>query len=436
MNNARHLKKVLLQSISTLAQQKEKFLFNPCVDFTRKRKLSFDELIKFVICMESGTIKDELYKYFGLSGNGITASALIQQRSKIKYEAFKYVFEVFNEKTIQLKSYKGYRLIAVDGSTLPISTDISDSETYSLNRGKNEKGYNAFHLHASYDLLEHTYDDIIIEGEAKYNENAAFIDIVDRYNGKKAIFIADRNYESYNLFEHVSNSNNKFLIRIKDLDSNGMLKGMHISLSGECDVDVSRILTFKQTKEVKEHPEKYRFFPKNIRFDYLDNNVSYYQFKCRIVRIKISDDNYECIATNLERDEFPLEEIKKLYNMRWGIETAFRELKYAIGLNAFHAKKRGLIKQEIYARLILHNFCERIIRKIKIPKKERKYQYQVNFTRSIHILRSFLRINKGGKHPPDIESILSKEIEPIRHGRTNSRKIKPKSVVYFTYRFN
>ena len=215
-----------------------------------------------------------------------------------------------------------------------------------------------------------------------------------------------------------------------------MLKGMHISLSGECDIDISRILTFKQTKEVKEHPEKYRFFPRKIRFDYLDNNVSYYQFKCRIVRIKISDGSYECIATNLERDEFPLEEIKKLYNMRWGIETAFRELKYAIGLNAFHTKKRELIKQEIYARLILHNFCERIIRKIKISKKERKYQYQVNFTRAVHILRSFLKIKKGGKHPPDIESILSKEIEPIRPGLTNSRKIKPKSVVYFTYRFN
>ena len=98
--------------------------------------------------MESGTIKDELYKYFGLSGNSITASAFIQQRNKIKHEAFKYVYEVFNEKTIQFKSYKGYRLIAVDGSTLPISIDISDSETYSLNHGKNEKGYNAFHLHA------------------------------------------------------------------------------------------------------------------------------------------------------------------------------------------------------------------------------------------------------------------------------------------------
>lgn len=123
-----------------------------------------------------------------------------------------------------------------------------NDKTHSLNHGKIEKGYNAFHIHASYDLLEHTYDDIIIEGEAKYNENAAFIDIAERYTDKKQFFIADRNYQSYNLFEHVSHSDNKFLIRIKDYNSNGMLKGMHISLSGECDVDVSRIVTFKKKK--------------------------------------------------------------------------------------------------------------------------------------------------------------------------------------------
>jgi len=57
-----------------------------------------------------------------------------------------------------------------------------------------------------------------------------------------------------------------------------MLKGMHISLSGECDVDVSRIVTFKK-KEVKEHPEKYKFFPEKIRFDYLDNDVPYCHFQ-------------------------------------------------------------------------------------------------------------------------------------------------------------
>ena len=51
-----------------------------------------------------------------------------------------------------------------------------------------------------------------------------------------------------------------------------------------------------------------------------------------------------------------LEEIKELYHKRWGIETSFRELKYAIGLSALHSKKRESIKQEIYARLLLYNF--------------------------------------------------------------------------------
>lgn len=64
-----------------------------------------------------------------------------------------------------------------------------NDKTHSLNHGKIEKGYNAFHIHASYDLLEHTYDDIIIEGEAKYNENAAFIDIAERYTDKKQFLL-------------------------------------------------------------------------------------------------------------------------------------------------------------------------------------------------------------------------------------------------------
>ena len=122
-------------------------------------------------------------------------------------------------------------LSAIDASTLPISYNNSDTETYSFNHGIDKKGFNAFHLNAAYDLLEHTYDDVIIEGESKYNENAAFIDIVDRYKNKNTIFIADRNYESYNLFEHVVHSKNKYLIRIKDFNSNGMLRGMHITLS-------------------------------------------------------------------------------------------------------------------------------------------------------------------------------------------------------------
>ncbi len=67
--------------------------------------------------------------------------------------------------------------------------------------------------------------------------------------------------------------------------------------------------------------------------------------------------------------------------MRWGIETSFRNIKYAAGLLYFHSKQKELILQEIYAKVILYNYCELIINEIVVPskKKECKYIYKVNF---------------------------------------------------------
>ena len=78
----------------------------------------------------------------------------------------------------------------------------------------------------------------------------------------------------------------------------------------------------------------------------------------RVLRFPILEDSYECIITNLPSAEFNVEEIKKLYAMKWGIETSFRELMYAVRLTSFHSKKNEYITQEIWARLILYNFCE------------------------------------------------------------------------------
>lgn len=437
MNNSKHLKKVLLNTIHSLAKEHPEFFIHPNTDFTRNRKLSFIDTITLILCMEAGSIKDELYKYFGLHIDNPTASAFVQQRGKIKYQAFQWIFDSFNNLTMEDKLYKGYRLLAVDGSTLPIRYDSNDKETY-VEQGE-RKGFNAFHLNASYDLLECTYDDIIIQGQACVNENGAFYDLVDRYKGTPAIFIADRNYESYNSFEHVIHSGNNYLIRIKDITSNNsILSGFNEGGMEDFDIDYERILTIKQTNEIKKHPEKYRFLSNKTTFDYICKENPYYLFKCRVVRFRIAPNTYETIVTNLDRNQFSMEEIKELYRMRWGIETSFRELKYAVNLNALHAKKNDSIKQEIYARLVFYNFSERIMRKVQLKQSEksRKYLYQINFTRAFHNIRTFLKYKKGGKHPPDIESIIAKEIEPIRPGRSDPRKIKPKSCVHFIYRFN
>lgn len=49
-------------------------------------------------------------------------------------------------------------MLAVDGCSVPIRFDIDDKITYFVNQ-KSAKGYNAYHLNASYDLMEHTYDE-------------------------------------------------------------------------------------------------------------------------------------------------------------------------------------------------------------------------------------------------------------------------------------
>ena len=100
-----------------------------------------------------------------------------------------------------------------------------------------------------------------------------------------------------------------------------------------------------------------------------------------------------------------------------------------------HSKKRMFIEQEIYAKLVLYNFCSRVSNNIKIKEKDRKYEYQLNYVRAFHIIRHYLK-EKGGKNPPDIESLIAKEILPIRPNRQNERKVKAKSPVSFNYRYD
>ncbi len=438
MNKFKHFKKVLFNTIQILNDSRSLFVENQETDFTRQRKLPFDRVLENVICFEGGAMNDELLKLSDYSINTPTVSAMIQARNKIKPDAFKALFDIFNEKTMRIKEFKGYRLLAIDGCEVPIDNTVYDKETTLIRHGGPNKPYSAFHLNPVYDLLERTFEDLIIQGEAVYNENGAFCDLVDRYRGPKAIFIADRNYESYNGFEHVVHSGNKYLIRVKDIGSKTSITrslGPYPD-SDEFDVDVSRTLTIRQTTGTKADPQKYKFCPKNMRFDYMDKEHPCYEFHCRIVRFRITADSYETVITNLDRDEFSMEELKHLYNLRWGIETSFRLIKYAVDMNAFHSKKRKLIKQEIYARILLYNFCQRIVREIKIPKKKKnKYGYQINFTASCHIIRTFLKKKKGGEDPP-VDDLIAKYILPIRPGRKETRNISAKKAVCFNYRYN
>ena len=58
--------------------------------------------------------------------------------------------------------------------------------------------------------------------------------------------------------------------------------------------------------------------------------------------------------------------------------------------------------------------------------------YPLHFTHAIFICRHSLSLQE--KAPPDIESLISRELLPVRPGRSDPRKVKFQSAVSFLYR--
>ncbi|MGL5042611.1 MAG: transposase [Culicoidibacterales bacterium] len=98
--------------------------------------------------------------------------------------------------------------------------------------------------------------------------------------------------------------------------------------------------------------------------------------------------------TNLPEDAFSLDDIKTLYAMRWGLETAVRTLKYTVGLMALHTKKVVFILQELYSKLLIFNLCQLVASSIPIQKKHTKHAYKLNACALIEIVRYFLSKNE------------------------------------------
>jgi hypothetical protein len=405
---------VLFKIIHEMAKDPGDFVKNSETDFKRKRKLDFEKMIKIIISMEGGNLRKELHQFFDYTVDTPTASAFIQQRNKFGSGAFTYLFDTFNSQFPYKKTFNGYRLLAIDGSTLSFADKSINDTTYV--KCSNKKGYNKLHLNACFDLCENRYTDMLVQPGALMDERKAYCQLVDRaVTPQKTIFIADRGYESYNCFAHALEKNYFFLTRVKDIHSNGILGALELD-DDTFDKSFQRILTRKQTIDVKQNAHAYRFMPSNQNFDF--DGEGDYMIHFRVVRLKISETTYESIITNLPEDAFSLNDIKTLYTMRWGIETAFRTLKYTVGLMALHTKKVAFISQELYSKLLLFNLCQLVAASIPIQKQHTKHAYKLNACALIETIRYFFSKNEC---PNDINTLFLKHILPIRTNRLFER---------------
>ncbi|MCM1237110.1 MAG: IS4 family transposase [Ruminococcus flavefaciens] len=418
--------------IQAIENENKEFGEQEC-NFFRKRTLTAERMIKILLSMQGGSLQKELYD----ANVKVTASAFVQQREKLSYTIFEDIMERFNALHNDTKTYKGYRVLAVDGTAINMARNPK-SDSFMQNKSV-PKGYNQLHVNPIYDVLNKIYVHCMIQPQPKQDEIGALLFMLTWFNySSKTLLVMDRGYEAYTVIAHfLENSNINFLMRVKQ-DRSAMREIKKLPMI-ELDRDISFTITTTQTKEDKENDYIFLQTQKNTNRIYSNktkagrwNFPSPYLMKFRVVRFMLNTGEYETLVTNLPHS-FTLSEIKELYHARWGIETAFREIKYGIGLVNLHGKKDEFVKQEIYAAMIMSNFCSRITNQIIVPqRKGNAYAYKVNMKMAIYLCKKYYR--EDDSDAKRLMEDIARYSEPVRPDRRDERNIRAKSFVGFTYR--
>ena len=423
--------------ISGMSENPGRFAKKPGVDFSRKRKLDFENLMRLLISMGGGTTNHEILKYFDFDASAVSGSAFCQQRQKLLIGAFQYLLFEFNSR-FPFGLYRGaYQLVGCDGSEFNICRNPDDPGTFHQPSGKSTRGFNMIHAVYLYDILSKRYLDCVVQPGRKKNEFRAICDLVDRFPyAGRPIFIGDRGFASYNSYAHAIEKGVFFLIRAKDINTLRLLSLE--ALPNHLDAQVETILSRTQSPKRRKHPElarRYRYISPEVSFDYIEpGSDGEYALSLRIVRFEVADGIFENIVTNLPAGEFSPDDIKQLYHLRWNLETSFRDLKHTIGTVNFHSKKPEYIEQEILSRIILFNFCSIVTLHVVVVKKDTKHVYQVNFAMAIKICHRLILLRE--RDPPlEVEALIGNYTLPIRLGRSFARLHRFRLPASFCYRF-
>ena len=432
MDIANTLKTRLLSAIEWLVNNRELLAKNPEKDFTRNRKFNAFTLIHYILSHTAESLPKDIYSYCRLNGidSPPTKGAVIQQRSKLRDNALKALFDRFNSMCEDAETRYGYRIFAFDGTSINIARNPESPSYFE------KQDFNQLLAVALYDVLNHTYMDFEIETKPKAYEVEIATRMLKRNSlPANTLILADRYYPSNNFIEHLNRAGVKYVLRSKDTNT---FKEINDLPDTELDVDLHHQLRTTQTKDdllaYKEGRAVYVSSKSTVNKDRVRWEFeSPCDINYRCVKIRINGE-IETLITNLPREEFTPEVLAELYRLRWRIETSYRDLKYSIGITNLHAKREDYVYQEICAKFVMFNFCQRIAREAKaMPNPSHKNQKKVNITVAIDIARDFFREIKNAS--ADILNRISRYIEAYRPGRRDTRKrIKPKLFIPFLYR--
>ena len=380
-----------------------------------------------------------------------TKSSYTKARAKISPSLFialnDELIDSYYEDKEDVKLYRGFRIFAIDGSTLqfPNVESISlkvDGQKQEMNHELRDiYGYSSNNL-ADYEtksrisILEDVENKIVHQGVLNSyfssEKDMAFEHIEYLYKLKEKsstsyndLIIFDRGYPSYALLLFLESRGIDYIIR---MPKNQLREIENFRTSKLKDSIITIELSKTRLYDIKRKNNN----PKISKV--LKNKVVGDVIKLRAIKVKLNSGEIEILITSLlDKKAHKSKIFKDFYFKRWGVEEEYKAIKCLMQVENFTGITQIAINQDFFATLFIlnmHNIMISAIQEEKIEeynqKKKRKYQYKVNRNFAIGSMKDefiYLVVTDG-----DIElfynnmlDTISSNLTPIKPNRSFSR---------------
>ncbi|MGN1276314.1 MAG: IS4 family transposase [Floccifex sp.] len=363
-------------------------------DFSRNRCLTLKNTWWCMMAHGSASLQSEVPMFWDKFKNELsrfTPQAFSKARNKMNFTICKEIFQLSSRQLQTKKSFKGYHLAAVDASKIlpPDTPEIRDALGTCGNHFSDRAG-------GLISLLYDPLSDHIINGilsPVNTSERNCLFDLIDQSDLKDTILILDRGYPGKDVYRFFNQHDLKYIIRT----------GIGSS-------------TPRYIREAKE--------PDQIAADNKNKDITQ-----RIIRLQLSDTTEELLVTNILDRSFTVSDFKKLYHLRWPVETKYDEIKNKFCIEKFTGKSLNSVYQDFYNTLTKANIIAYLRRKAQENIKTTGYPKKVNIQASVKMLNYYIPMllsdkeHRIGYIKQMLES-LQRVLIPIRDDRSFPRKKK------------
>lgn len=368
--------------------------------------------------------------------SNVTPQAISQNRKKITPEAYQVlsrhlVKSFYGDDDIVLWR-KQWRLLAVDGTTIQlpnspeciIAFGITAPSTYPLGR-----------LSVLYDIGNRCVLDTIVSTIEDDERSMAMrhleileLDRADR--SWRNLVLADMNYPCFYLMQDILLGGGDFLFR-------------YAAKGACCIAEVTDALEQGCTDTVLEIDLRKpgRFINPRLKpiLDRMQQQGQSTTLCVRMVALTLPNGTREVLLTSLLDPSITSDDFRELYNERWGIETYYDVLKNVLVVEKFSSPSLQGIMQDIYAAELLANFLALALFDAREELQaynqaaERKYQYIINTTQALSLLRQrivemvvFQRTDEAERIVRALRQGLLRNLVPKRPNRPTTTTLRKK----------